>query len=213
MPERSFGRTVRYRRTKLGMSQARLGELVGRSASTVKSWERDASTPTDPHVVTTLSAVLDFDERSLFEKAGLPPPHHDDTAEVTMEQALATLAPEELMQPLTVVPTPLSELEREEAPSIEVESGEDEPEPETVSRPIEPFYAYSTEQLLNATPPPPNAELSYIEDRSQRQVYRVRNLATIVILVGLVVVLLWSYTNAFDSFSAWWDDFFGSLRL
>jgi transcriptional regulator with XRE-family HTH domain len=33
MPERSFGRTVRYRRTKLGLSQAKLAELVGRSAS------------------------------------------------------------------------------------------------------------------------------------------------------------------------------------
>ena len=32
MPERSFGRTIRYRRTKLGISQAKLGDLVGRSA-------------------------------------------------------------------------------------------------------------------------------------------------------------------------------------
>lgn len=213
MPERSFGRTVRYRRTKLGLSQARLGELVGRSPSTIKSWERDASVPDDPKVIATLSAVLDFDERSLFEKAGLPPPQHEEVAEQTMEQALATLAPEELSQPLVVVPPPATELGPEDEPSFEVDSLEPVLEAEQKPPQIEPFYAYSTEQLLNATPPPPNAELSYMEDRSQRQLYRVRNLATIVILVGLVVVLLWSYTNAFDSFSAWWDDFFGSLRL
>lgn len=213
MPERSFGRTVRYRRTKLGLSQARLGELVGRSQSTIKSWERDASVPDDPKVIATLSAVLDFDERSLFEKVGLPPPQHEEVAEQTMEQALATLAPEELSQPLVVVPPPATELGPQDEPSFEVDSLEPVLEAEQESRQIEPFYAYSTEQLLNATPPPPNAELSYMEDRSQRQLYRVRNLATIVILVGLVVVLLWSYTNAFDSFSAWWDDFFGSLRL
>lgn len=213
MPERSFGRTVRYRRTRLGLSQARLGELVGRSPSTIKSWERDASVPDDPNVIATLSAVLDFDERSLFEKAGLPPPQHEEVAEQTMEQALATLAPEELSQPLVVVPPPPTEPGTEDEPSFEVDSLEPVLEAEQHSPQIEPFYAYSTEQLLNATPPPPNAELSYMEDRSQRQLYRVRNLATIVILVGLVVVLLWSYTNAFDSFSAWWDDFFGSLRL
>lgn len=210
MPERSFGRTLRYRRKKLGLSQTRLGELIGRPASTIKMWEREVAAPKDPDVVTTLSAILDFDEQSLFEKAGLSPPEHEEVAEITMEQALATLAPEESSQALVAVPTAISELEDEEAPSIESEPNE---EPEPLSRPIEPFYAYSTEQLLNAPPPPPNAELSYIEDRSQRQLYRVRNLATIVILVGLVVVLLWSYTNAFDSLSAWWDDFFGSLRL
>ena len=213
MPKRSFGRTVRYRRTRLGLSQARLGELVGRSPSTIKSWERDVSVPSDPNVIATLSAVLDFDERSLFEKAGLPPPQHEEVAEQTMEQALATLAPEELSQPLVVVPSPPTELGPEDEPSSEVASLEPVLDSDQTSRPIEPFYAYSTEQLLNATPPPPNAELSYMEDRGQRQLYRVRNLATIVILVGLVVVLLWSYTNAFDSFSAWWDDFFGSLRL
>ena len=204
---------MRYRRTKLGLSQARLGELVGRSASTIKSWESDKSLPDDPHVVATLSAVLDFDERSLFEKAGLLPPEHEDVADQTMEQALATLAPEELAQPLVVLPPPPTEFAAEDEPSLEVDSIEPVLDAEQTSRPIEPFYAYSTEQLLNATPLPPNAELSYMEDRSQRQLYRVRYLATIVILVGLVVVLLWSYTNAFDSFSAWWDDFFGSLRL
>jgi transcriptional regulator with XRE-family HTH domain len=91
MPERSFGRTVRYRRTKIGLSQAQLGELVGRSASSIRSWERDVSTPTDPAVITALSAILDIDLRALFDKAGVPMPAEE--AHSTVEEALASLAP------------------------------------------------------------------------------------------------------------------------
>ena len=91
MPERSFGRTMRYRRTRIGLSQAQLGELVGRSASSIRSWERDVSTPTDPSVVNALSAILDIDDRSLFDKAGVPTPVEE--TQPTMEEAFASLAP------------------------------------------------------------------------------------------------------------------------
>ena len=52
-----------------------------------------------------------------------------------------------------------------------------------------------------------------MEDRFQRQMYRVRHLATLVMLVALVIVLLWSVSNAFSAFGLWWDDFFGQLRI
>ncbi|MGA7097030.1 MAG: helix-turn-helix domain-containing protein, partial [Acidimicrobiia bacterium] len=87
MPERTFGRSVRYRRTKLGISQAKLGELVGRSTSTIRSWERERSTPTDTGVISALAAVLDLDERSLLEKAGLEEAVVEDRP--TVEEALA----------------------------------------------------------------------------------------------------------------------------
>jgi hypothetical protein len=52
-----------------------------------------------------------------------------------------------------------------------------------------------------------------MEDSTQRQMYRVRNLATIVLMVGLVIVLLWAFSNTLGALVSWWDDFFGQLRL
>ncbi|HXV72656.1 MAG TPA: helix-turn-helix domain-containing protein, partial [Acidimicrobiia bacterium] len=92
MPERSFGRTVRYRRTKLGLSQSKLGELVGRSTATIRSWEKDDSRPTDPDVLATLAAILGVSERQLFDKAEVDRPQEVDDSP-TVEQALATLRP------------------------------------------------------------------------------------------------------------------------
>ncbi len=270
MPERSFGRTVRYRRTKAGLSQAKLGELVGRSASTVRSWERDTATPNDPNVVTALAAVLALDERMLFDKAGLSTPEVETNP--TVEQALATLRPEpeappaedspvgqSLEQPpvraddesgvddeqLEVAPTlPLevesddvapmpSEVESDDVlPPVEVESdgvlppveveSEDvlslPPEVESEDLPpvpprVEPGYVAPRESLVITAPSPPVVEPSYMEDSTQRQMYRVRNLATIVLMVGLVIVLLWAFSNTLSALVSWWDDFFGQLRL
>ena len=95
MPERTFGRTVRYRRTKLGMSQTQLAELVGRSTSTIRSWERDKSRPNDPQVLSALSAILGVDERQLFEKAEVDLPEVVETR-ATIEQTFATLSIEEV---------------------------------------------------------------------------------------------------------------------
>ena len=100
MGERSFARVVRRRRDTLGLSQARLGELVGRSASTIRNWERGRSTPSDESDVRTLAAVLGVDEGSLLEEAGFPTgsggtPVETETSP-TMEQAYASLSTAEL---------------------------------------------------------------------------------------------------------------------
>jgi hypothetical protein len=54
---------------------------------------------------------------------------------------------------------------------------------------------------------------SYIEDRSQRQLYRVRTLATMVALVALVVAFIWALGEGLGALGEWWDGFFGQLRL
>ncbi len=184
MPERSFGRTVRYRRTQLGLSQTELGGLVGRSPSTVRSWERDTSHPNDPHVLTALAAILGVDERSLFEKAGQTQPELE--ASPTIEQELATITPDS-----------------EELPEVGEESG---PGPA-------PALIASPPTNLTTTTLPPAYEPSYMEDRFQRQLYRVRNLATIVILVALGIAFLWAFSESLGALGVWWDDFFGNLRL
>lgn len=197
MPERTFGRTIRARRTKLGLSQTKLGELVGRSPSTVRSWERDKSQPNDAAVLTALSAVLGVDEKDLFEKAGQRIPEVEDSP--TVEQALATLNPD------AVEDEELEPGDRDDGPI------ESLPAPELASVP--PTYAAPNEPYVIATVPPPVHEPSYMEDRTQRQLYRVRTLATVVILVALGVAFLWALTQSFDALGTWWDEFFGSLRL
>ena len=247
MPERSFGRTVRYRRTKAGLSQAKLGELVGRSTSSVRSWERDTVTPNDPDVVRALAAVLALDERMLFDKAGLSTPEAETSP--TVEQALATLRPEpaappvddssvgqSLEQPpvnddesgvddeqLEIAPTLPLEVESDDVLPLSPEVASDDvlPLPSEVESDdvpplpprVEPGYVAPRESLVITAPSPPIVEPSYMEDSTQRQMYRVRNLATIVLMVGLVIVLLWAFSNTLSALVSWWDDFFGQLRL
>ncbi|MGZ5393876.1 MAG: helix-turn-helix domain-containing protein [Mycobacterium sp.] len=68
----SFGGLVKQARMALGMSQAALADLVGRSASAIRSWERGSSTPTDESVVRSLAAVLGIDESALRGTVGMP---------------------------------------------------------------------------------------------------------------------------------------------
>lgn len=207
MPERSFGRTVRYRRTKLGLSQAKLGELVGRSPMTIRSWERDKSHPNDPHVIIALSAILGVDERSLFEKAGQRQPELETSP--TIEQELASLSPDS---------ADTTEVEDGEEPTESGSESEVDPVPALSDEPdpvgeIAPAYVAPSEPYVVTTALPPAHESSYMEDRSQRQLYRVRNLATIVILAALGIALLWAFSEGLGALGAWWDDFFGNLQL
>lgn len=192
MPERSFGRTVRYRRTKLGLSQSQLADLVGRSPSTVRSWESDRSTPNEPKVLFTLAAILGIDERTLFDKAGVERPAIVETSP-TIEQALATLAP-----PTGTTPEP----EPRRMPRTETAR-----EPETQAAVAEPGRATTT---LTAVPV---QELSYVEDPVQRQVYRVRTLAALVALVAMAIALIWAVSQGLDGLGRWWSDLFSQFRL
>lgn len=254
MPERSFGRTVRYRRTKLGLSQAQLAELVGRSAATVRAWERDKSRPNDTKVLSALAAILGVSERQLFEKADVAQPEPAAETNPTVEQALATLHPvtgegdaattddEASPGPMTDLPEdeqadplPAPEPERDEVlveqadlpvPSEpvpdEAEVGQDieieEPVPDTGARqPVgvaaAPAFTAPPDRYVTTPVTPPLSDISYMEDRAQRQLYRVRTLATLVFLVALVVAFIWSLGESLGALGDWWDEFFGNLRL
>ncbi|MGD2101871.1 MAG: helix-turn-helix domain-containing protein [Acidimicrobiia bacterium] len=246
MPERSFGRTVRYRRTKLGLSQAQLAELVGRSTATIRAWERDRNRPNDAKVISTLSAILGVNERRLFEKTDVTPPTPADAETPTVEQALAELSPpEETALEDGVEDQAVSESQ----PSAESESDsgteaspepepESDPEPETLvvtgeddassdvaatesdvpQRPLvgtaqSPGYVAPPDRYVTTPVMPTLSDVSYMEDRSQRQLYRVRTLATLVALVALVVAFLWAVGEGLGALGDWWDQFFGNLRL
>jgi transcriptional regulator with XRE-family HTH domain len=212
MPERSFGRTIRYRRTKLGLSQAKLGELVGRSASTIRAWERDKTVPNDSNVVTALAAVLGIDEGIIFARVGMTLPEVETSP--TVEEVLAELAPD---------PEEGEAEETEEASPAESASiPEPEPAPTPTPEPaasseppeaVEPAVAATPEPYLLTMSVASTVEPSYIEDPSQRQLSRVRYLATAVALVALVIALLWALDRGLEAFAGWWDAFFANLRF
>ncbi|MEX0795842.1 MAG: helix-turn-helix domain-containing protein [Acidimicrobiia bacterium] len=220
MPEMTFGRSIRYRRTKLGLSQTRLGELVGRSSAAIRSWERDASIPTDPSVLQALSAVLGIDKDVLFEKAGVGVPAVETSP--TVEEVLGSLTPVEEKKLDQIPPHLEFETEdevapaRHESPTAPVEvsvAAQPVPTPAprsgrrvALSPPTEPRYTYTT-------PAPPMVEPTYMEDQSQRQLYRVRHLATLVLVVALIVLFVWALGNSVEAFSSWWDDFFSTFQL
>ena len=184
MPERSFGRTIKSRRTTLGLSQAKLGELVGRTPTTIRSWERDTSVPNDPSVISALSAVLGIDERTLFERAGVNRPEEESSP--TVEEALASLtAPSSASsprRPLAAVPASF---------------------PTTASREVTMTKPAAT----------PVVRASYMEDPDQRRLYQVRTIATLTVLLALAITFMWALSAGLDSLGTWWDDFFGNLRL
>jgi len=251
MPERSFGRTVRYRRTKLGLSQAQLAELVGRSTASVRAWERDKSRPNDTKVIAALSAILGVSERQMFEKADVVPPTPSAEPDATLEQTLAELSPtgedpatggddDDDRTALLVGPSgddaesgvdaePVIELDLEPEPGLDgdpvAEPGEGDTDDADVDAdaPVvaaaltgaasDPAYVAPTDNYVTTPLTPTLSDLSYMEDRSQRQLYRVRTLATLVALVALVVAFLWAVGEGLGALGDWWNEFFGNLRL
>lgn len=213
------------------MSQAQLAELVGRSTSTIRSWERDKTRPNDPHILLAIAAILGVDERRLFEKAEVELPDAVETT-ATVEQVLATLSMEEVPvdddEPTVAIDPDLAQ--RPTAVSVEqfrldlVEVGDGSEgvglrrvegvrEKVLVSAAEGPAFVAPPDPYVQTPLTPTVADLSYIEDDSQRQLYRVRNLATLVAVVALVVTLIWAFGEGVGALGDWWDDFFGNLRV
>jgi hypothetical protein len=207
-------------------------------------------------VITALSAILDIDVRTLFDKAGVPIPAEQPRS--TVEEALASLAPLPLEEPIEedVEPDPVvlssvppaeraekelepvldADLELEAEVREHLEDNEPERETYTAREPDPEFQSFSLrpetvgaaqmsktseppafpsppEPFVITAPTPTVVEPSYMEDDSQRQLYRVRNLATVVLVIALLIILLWSLSNTLDAVGDWWDEFFRTLRV
>ncbi|HJU51484.1 MAG TPA: helix-turn-helix transcriptional regulator [Acidimicrobiia bacterium] len=85
----SFGDSIRRGRETVGLSQARVAQLIGRSPSTVRAWEQGRSQPSDSDSVAALAAVLGLDENGLLRKAGFEPAAQGSRA--SLESELASL--------------------------------------------------------------------------------------------------------------------------
>lgn len=172
MGEESLGHMIKRRRETLGFSQARLGELVGRSASTIRNWERDKSTPSMVSDAVALAAVLGLSEKRVVEAAGFETGDAEDSP--TLEQSYASLAPTGSSPDGEAVegePAPVEPSESEPSESEPTESepsrlDPSRPEPE-VSRPAatispeadpeeEPPLSPPAASLPDAGPPEPD---------------------------------------------------------
>ncbi len=139
-----------------------------------------SQSPNDPHVITTLSAILGIDERTLFEKAGQPQPDIETSPTIEQEMASLTRTDRRAARPgRSAAPEPASVLLAEPTRS--------------------PSREYGGANLRCPSRDPcghddvaAGPRASYMEDRSQRQLYRVRNLATIVMLVALGIAFVWA---------------------
>ena len=98
MPDQmSLGDLIRQQRAALGLTQARLAELVGKSPSTVRSWERDRSRPADEASLSALAAVLGLSEdqvqQAMWTEAA-PPQTADMPASTPSSPAVPAPDPE-----------------------------------------------------------------------------------------------------------------------
>lgn len=235
----SFAGLVKKRREALGFSQARLGELVGRSATTIRNWERGLTTPSERPDALALAAVLGLDEDEVLEQAGFDRTQRREAeSRPTMDQEFASLLPAPVRpEPEDDEETSETGSSRHEAPSALTSVPQSLPTvdpvivPETDTGPRhtrverEPVLAGLMEavmerrrRLARAAPPTvleraPTGEPSYLEDPDERQRYRTRAIVTAAVVVALFVVLLWSFDRATESMGRMWDEFFRLLEI
>lgn len=213
-----FGTLISEHRQRLGLSSARVGELVGRSPGTVRGWERGRSQPDDPVVVSSLAAVLGIEEADLFVAAGLEPPRA--STPFSLEETLSTIAPTpastapridaDLPEPavggrarerennrkLSDVDSPLDRARtalESLTDSWRQQRGAQSASRETVRRPVVAPRRRSMESL------------SYMEDVEQRWSYRVRSMLTAAGIGLLGIVLLWAGSQLLGAVGDVWD--------
>jgi transcriptional regulator with XRE-family HTH domain len=85
----SFGDSIRRGREIAGLSQAKVAELIGKSPSTIRSWELGRTSPAEAAAVSALAAVLGINESTLLRRAGFDEPA--PVPRLSLEQELAAL--------------------------------------------------------------------------------------------------------------------------
>ena len=121
----SFGDFVRRAREQAGLTQSRLAQLIGKSPTTIRSWEHGRTKPAHPGAVSAMAAVLGLDENELLGQAGF---EDTDVAARASRQALSSPVSEQdrtisLANPpdgslTTHLPEPLPE--RDQIPLAEI---------------------------------------------------------------------------------------------
>jgi transcriptional regulator with XRE-family HTH domain len=230
---------IRDAREDLGLSHTRLADLVGRSPSIVRAWERGHATPEETTVLSSLAAVLGLEERALFQAAGVAPPGPRSAR--TLEQTLSEIAPSALGAPPRPasadrqssagrsVGTPLAAAPQEElaarpvfAGSEPVRRGDHRP-PSKVDLVLGRIARWSdaargafsgrrAPRRPAAQSQPlvlPSTARSYVEVPEQRLLYRMRSVFVAIGLAVLVIVFVWAAKEFLDAAGASLDAIFG----
>jgi len=156
-----FGRLIRQRRVALGLSPAGLADLVGRSASSVRSWERGSSTPTDENVLRSVAAVLGIEEGALRSAIGMPGEVPREELEEVGGERLAAFTGEVPEQDETPGQLgPVDDQDDADTPTPEGRSGEQMPAP----RPVDTIDEVEGVYALNEAPEEPLAVATPVED-------------------------------------------------
>ncbi len=229
---------IRDAREDLGLSPTRLADLVGRSPSMVRAWERGQATPDETTVLSSLAAVLGLEERAVFQAAGIAPPG-PRTAR-TLEQTLSEIAPSALGTPSrTAAPDRLGPVERTEIQRepARAQNG-DAQHPVEAGKPggrgdhrlpsrsgavlarVTRWGDVARHAVSRRRPrssvaqplpvPAPAAGRSYVEVPEQRLLYRMRSVFLAVGLALLLIVFIWAAREFFDAIGASLDAIFGS---
>lgn len=205
----NFGEVVRHGREQAGLSQARLAEFVGKSASAVRSWEQGRSKPAEVTSVRALAAVLGLDEAELVEMAGFEPTPAVDPRP-TLEQELISLASDR------TVMLPVNDPWSRPSPfDSELDLVEEELTPQQLPGVASNGSGPLVRKVTTVAPPVPLfvQSPSYVEDAEEKEFYRRRWALTAGVTVFLVVVFLWALDNTFGAIGEFISDFVGSFNI
>lgn len=233
----SLGDLMQRQRAALGLTQARLAELVGRSPSTIRSWERDRSVPADPSAYAALSAVLGLTDEEIESAIGGVQPQSYAVDTTGLEPSPPDdLAPsEDAVEPSSVGAGPELDLDRGDHPSdggvpATMPTGMDSTEaqkgsPSQADRRDRPLTgpatpstrADETVRTEAALPEPAASRVvsrlprvpSYLDDPAELRTYRARTVLTAVLLVLMFIVLTWAFGEAREALGS----LFGSQGL
>ena len=239
----SFGEIIRDQRAALGMTQARLAELVGETTSAVRSWEREQAIPGDPATLQSLSAVLGVDPEVLLEparEAGYIEPLVEVSKGVRLLgagsslDALRTPPPEENDVTELTSPVEKSETAREWIEPIDaVEPWEPEAPTEAIQVPIVVTPTSTMVQLPPGGVPQWWRQLrsaldstrrkgaqrrtlvagNYLDDPREIRRYRLRALYTFIAMVASLIVIRYAMGEVGESASSMWAKFSGKVRF
>ncbi|HKX75026.1 MAG TPA: helix-turn-helix transcriptional regulator [Acidimicrobiia bacterium] len=211
MSEPAFGDLIRRGREKARISQARLAELIGRSPSTIRSWEHGRTRPSDRSYLKALAAVLGLAEQELVEAAGLEVVEVEPPPRPTVEEELRTLAPERTV--MIPVPPSVPKVEPEVAAISSSETVVTETD--LVAPAVTNGSSPRVRKVTAVAPPAPYVvrPTSYIEDQEEKEFYWRRWALTAVSVLFMVVVFIWALREAGGAVGELITDFFDSFNI
>jgi transcriptional regulator with XRE-family HTH domain len=216
----SFSDVVRRGRERAGLSQARVAQLIGKSASTVRAWEQGRTNPGDAQSVSTLAAVLGLDETELLDRAGFDTPVTPPAPKSAREE-LSTLAAERT-EMIAIKPAGIAAPDQQgprhlhdgRATNAEpMELPDTGPVVEIIIEPTSTRVRKVTAVQSVPIQSSGSTAVSYVEDSEQRDFYRRRAITTAVVLVFLLIVFWWALGRTGGAFTDFIASFIDELNF